>query len=505
MRGLGTVAAVLVAAALLFISFWRLDSVPPLWWDEGWTLSVARNWVELGHYGRLLNGEPVPAGLSGSFVIVAPVALSFRLLGVGIWQGRLPGVLFMLGALGMMTDLARRLYGARVAVITLGTLLLLLGPGVSPILQGRQVLGEVPMLFYLVAGYSCLLTAFRRPVAFLPLTALCWGLALASKAQPVPFWMLAVGVPIGASLFRRRWRAATILVVAALGSVALWRLMPVVQQLIVGPDLVERESLSGLRDVTALVFAVANRLSSLQILMISAPSVAAGLFYELWLRVRRQIPIVDPAVDTARLSLWVLAGSWMAWYIGASVGWARYLFPAAFLGAPFGAAMLGAILDDMSYRDIVRRAAQTMTMLRVREGARALLLILLVVWTIAVTPAVFFAHYLVGADDSVTQVATYLNDEVSDSALIETYESELFLLLDRRYHYPPDQLTVPLNRRTFVGQDVEIDYDPLAADPEYLVIGNQALVWGLYDPELVAQHFALVLETRRYQVYARAR
>ena len=32
---------------LLVAGLWNL-SAPPLWWDEGWTLSLARNWVERG-------------------------------------------------------------------------------------------------------------------------------------------------------------------------------------------------------------------------------------------------------------------------------------------------------------------------------------------------------------------------------------------------------------------------------------------------------------------------
>src|ERR1041385_1891173 len=52
-----------VTAFSLFLLTVSLDSVPPLWWDEGWTLSVARNWVETGRYQRLLAGHLVPHGL----------------------------------------------------------------------------------------------------------------------------------------------------------------------------------------------------------------------------------------------------------------------------------------------------------------------------------------------------------------------------------------------------------------------------------------------------------
>src|SRR3712207_2846052 len=74
-----------LALARLVAGLWHL-SAPPLWWDEGWTRSIARTWAERGHYGRLLAGELAPPGLGASFPVTGAVALSFRLFGVGIWQ-----------------------------------------------------------------------------------------------------------------------------------------------------------------------------------------------------------------------------------------------------------------------------------------------------------------------------------------------------------------------------------------------------------------------------------
>src|SRR5437867_2492656 len=151
---LHTGAGALLALILLLLGTINLGSVPPLWWDEGWTLTVARTWVERGHYGRLLAGQLVPSGLEAAFPVTAPIALSFRLLGIGVWQGRLVGVFFTLGTLALMYYLARCLYDRSVAIGTLAVLLFLSpDPAIHPILMGRQVLGEMPALFYLLAGY----------------------------------------------------------------------------------------------------------------------------------------------------------------------------------------------------------------------------------------------------------------------------------------------------------------------------------------------------------------
>src|SRR3989442_14208228 len=87
---------------LIFASTINLQCLPPVWWDEGWNLSVARNWVEMGHYGRLLDGEPSSPGLSTGFPAIAPIAFSFRVLGVGVWQARLVGIFFTLSALTLI-------------------------------------------------------------------------------------------------------------------------------------------------------------------------------------------------------------------------------------------------------------------------------------------------------------------------------------------------------------------------------------------------------------------
>src|SRR5215510_8317731 len=90
-------AGVLLVLLVLLAASVKLESAPPLWWDEGWTLSVARNWVERGYYGRLLAGKPAPPGLEAAFPITAVVSFSFRLLGVGVYQARAPGVIFIVG------------------------------------------------------------------------------------------------------------------------------------------------------------------------------------------------------------------------------------------------------------------------------------------------------------------------------------------------------------------------------------------------------------------------
>jgi hypothetical protein len=102
------------------------------------------------------------------------------------------------------------------------------------------------------------------------------------------------------------------------------------------------------------------------------------------------------------------------------------------------------------------------------------------------------------------KIAEYLNHSTPSDALLETYDSELLFLVQRRFHFPPDQLQVELNKRTFLGQNIAIPYDPMLANPDYLVVGPFSRMWKLYDSILVQQNFwQLVYELPSYSVYQR--
>ena len=110
------------------------------------------------------------------------------------------------------------------------------------------------------------------------------------------------------------------------------------------------------------------------------------------------------------------------------------------------------------------------------------------------------------AELTTQQAADFLNSQTRAGALIETYDSELFFLLNRPYHYPPDQILVELIRRTFLYEDnTRIDYDPLGANPDYLVVGPHSKQWRLYEDVLKTGAFHFVRSFPRYVIYERVR
>ena len=198
------IALSLIAFLFLVLSTVYLDHLPPPWWDEGWTLNVARNWIELDHYGHLTEGQPRAPGLNAAFPVVAPVALSFRLFGIGVWQGRLPSVLYLLGSLALIFFLADRLYKRTIAIGALFVLMFVSGPAVfHPLTLGRMVMGDFPMLFYLLAGYSIFYLSLKKSGWLILLASLFWGISIETKAQTLPFWLCSLLVPLGLCLLKR--------------------------------------------------------------------------------------------------------------------------------------------------------------------------------------------------------------------------------------------------------------------------------------------------------------
>ncbi len=259
--------------------------------------------------------------------------------------------------------------------------------------------------------------------------------------------------------------------------------------------------------MTALVPVLSVRLSALVASLVVGLLVALGLCYAafkfIWNRDKASLGV---DLDVVRLALLVLASSWFAWYMLLSVGWGRYLFPVTFIGSIFAAALLRDLTDHFSLLFTLKRAGYALRHLRFnRLSAGALLATVLITMTFSGTLKILYGSYVNGASTSALQVAEFLNTHTVPDALIETYDSELFFLLDRRYHYPPDQIHVELIRRSVLHQHVPIDYDPLAADPDYLVVGPFSKLWQLYNPVLATGAFRLLRAYSRYDVYGRVR
>ena len=494
-------------AACLFLmvfgsGFIHIQSFPPLFFDEGWTVCVARTWVESGHYGCLLRGEPAPPSLAAHFPVVASVAASFSLFAVGVWQARLVGLSYTFGAVLLLYVLTRRLYGRSVSIAALALLILVpLKWSIHPLYIGRQVLGEMPLLFFLLAGFVCFLRSARRPLWVVG-AVVCWAFALMTKAQVAPFLIASfVGTIVSLSV-RRNWAAAGNMVVIMCGAWGGFRFLIEAKNWLLSGHTMAHPSTDGMTEAIALVLVPAIRLETIQYLFVAWVEYPLGLAYAVW-RLHR-LPGSDTKASleqTAQFMLLVLTGSWLAWFAFLSAGEPRYALPGLFLAAPFTALLFHDATSGFNVVFLLRTLTELMPGRRVTaQGLKAAVVVVLLAimgWGAVNARYAFRARE---DDRDMFAVTQYLNTTTPPTALVETYDSELFLFLNRPYTYAFPRHLVEIIRRE-QGQAQAVTYDPLEHHPDYLVVGEYGRWAGFYKPLIAQNRVRLVTTIGRYQIY----
>jgi 4-amino-4-deoxy-L-arabinose transferase-like glycosyltransferase len=190
--------SVFVLAA--FLICFHFTDTPKVWVDEGVFTETAKNLATHGILG--LQTEPgkfFPMNnflLSTGYPVILPVAGSFMLFGTGIWQARLPMLIYMFLLFVVFYLFVKKKYGFSAAILSV-LLLLSFSPFYG---NGRPVQGEVPGLFFMVLGSWFLLlwegSAFQNKK-----WALFSGLALGLAAATKPIFLLGVSATLVISLF----------------------------------------------------------------------------------------------------------------------------------------------------------------------------------------------------------------------------------------------------------------------------------------------------------------
>jgi hypothetical protein len=204
-----------------------------------------------------------------------------------------------------------------------------------------------------------------------------------------------------------------------------------------------------------------------------------------------------------KLSLWSLAGSWFAWYLLLSNGGERYLATPAALGSMFAAGMLCDFTGGCQVRGTFNKAGALLTGKdRSLSAIKGLLALLLVVCSLVITSLTYWITWR-SSDSSAQVAAAVLNQHTPPGSLVESYDSEIFFFLEQPYHYPPDAVHGELLRRYLLDPAHPVDYDPLAAAPDYLVVGPVSAKWRLYEDAIAAGAFTPILQQGSYTIYER--
>lgn len=488
----------LLGLGTMGLGLYHLGTYPAPWFDEGWYLQIPRNLVLYGQYAPLSaeGFRSADTVLSVAPTLYLPVAAVFKLAGIGFFQARVVMLGYWLVASAAFYLAARRAYGPTVAVVALYLFLFRLedDPFTSTFYLGRQVMGEVPALGFLLAGGLLWFRALESPTrrgGRLVGAGLLLGLAAITKLQ---FILLILPTLLVTGLIARLyWRERTLgpaLITAGicLATLALWY---GVLRLLLGPEnfAVLLRDLSSASAPQVRVSSGVAFLRGAKFLLRSTFLVVGvpGLLYALLSGARRERP------NLPALFLFCFVGSALGWYLLASVGWTRYAYPFLAVGNLFIARLLVDLGDGLRFE---RRAGGWPVAAR---GVAVLALIGLLPWG----NFRLLARELVAPDRSLEQFNAYLQVHVPAGAVIETWEWEVAVLdTAHRYHFPPTPLLNTLIAQANLGvTDEPVAYDFLAARPDYVVVGRFAQWTELYPLTILAAHGRPVVTIGPYVLY----
>jgi 4-amino-4-deoxy-L-arabinose transferase-like glycosyltransferase len=480
--------------AFVGLSGVEITRFPLPWWDEGWTLSVAKNWVTSGHYGHTINGALTGPTLSAHLPVVAIVAASFMLFGIGLAQARMAIVVCAALQLVSMYLLTRRLSSRNAAILAM--ILVTILPvqwDMSVLILSRNVLGEIPSLLFIFSGLLLLLRSQGERVGWLVLAGIVLGIALATKAQVMPFVVFALAVVALQVLIHDRRRGMRLLGVLASALVVMYGI-GVLRQVVLSSPRSPADPIAGLADVTGMVFNLDIRYETLRFAVLTGAILTLSLGVRLLqtLKAFRRQPGPD-WTEAVRSILILTAASWYGWYVLLSIGWGRYGFPAFVLAAPFAAELLLRLFA------IIRTGVEPLDGRRVRPGLRFVAAGLLLFFSLAAVRQAWFGILALGGPmppSGLEEVTGYLNRSTPQDATVETYDSEALFLLERAVHVPPAQVNVEFLRRNYLKESNSLSYDLDNVRADFLLVGTFSR--GFYAPLIDRGAYVLV---RRFGVY----
>ena len=317
-RHLPSVAVLLLVVVL---AAWHLSLAPPTWYDEGVNLQAARNLARSGQYG--LEYEPGQISLfdvqltTGPTVIV-PVALVFKVWKVGLTQGRVVMLAFVLAAALGVYLVGRLLYSHAVGLLAV---LVLCGMEAAAPFRVRDVVGEIAALAFTFWGVAVLSLARGRGATWYMGAGLLLGLAVLSKGQ----FALLVPAVVGAWLVSRRASSFTgvkfmaALLVAMAVPIVLWQAFQLLSLGFAGYQA-HLQGQSAAVSVSAGVPFLSATVSNAELLL-SARLAVLALIAMLYVVVREVRGLGE------RLILPGFAVLWLVWFLGFSVGYERYTVP----------------------------------------------------------------------------------------------------------------------------------------------------------------------------------
>ncbi|MDW8068675.1 MAG: glycosyltransferase family 39 protein [Anaerolineae bacterium] len=490
---LRSVAILIAVAGILFLALYNLTDYPLTWFDEGSHLHVPKALVRFGVYadysseGLRYYGPTIGVGPT----VMLPIAAVFKVFGIGLLQARLVMALYLLAAIYGFYRLAFTLGGCRLAWAV--TALVVSSTGI--IEYGRQVLGEVPGLFFVVAGFGLWLSAWEKASGRrLVLVGALLGLAMVTKHQYLLILAPTLALAWLANLLYYRVAPQRVFLVPGLIAAACLALWQIYLILYLGPSTAS-ENLEMLRQQAAgAAFAFSPKLMRESVKYLLSLSVYLGmLFPVLFYGSVLSLPRHREGQRWGVVLLFVLTN--LLWYIFASIGWPRYAFP--------GLTMASFFVADFFHRLTDGFTIEWTSLWETLRGKRSDLQKYAFRWAMLLWFAIMVARPLVynvrrivaPPLNTPAAMAAYLDAHVPHDTLIETFEPEMGFLTDHNYHFAPTEVLHQGVRYVWLnGPPPSESYDFVQKEkPDYVLIGPLARWINLYPADVLADHYRPVV------------
>lgn len=486
-------ALLLLAAVIAWASFYNLAHYPDLWWDEAIFSETAANLAQQGRYSFTVQSPDqlwdLDYRISAGPALILPVALAYRLLGVGLVQGRLVAGLYLSFAFLALFLAGRRLFGPTAALLAVALTLV----GTDVLYWGRSVLGDVPALGLFIFGLWLISRGWEedsRPSLFLG--AVFLGLAFDAKE----FYGLAFLPPLAVLAWRDwgRWRfLARNLFIFILG-VSLPLLGYLILKAVILGGLTPAaihfwEQKALLRHEFFTPLTIGRVYGENFRYLLTHPLFLAGLLGSFWLWRTGRLTLVR-GLWLANFILWTLV------YFTA-VFWHRFALPALFLAAPPAAALICRV---------VRRLTSGLSP-RSLQWTTTGLLAGFFFWGYPVTGLDYMKTISQTHGQTPSRLVEYLQQHIPRSSLIETPEYELAFLDDQhRFHLMPAFFFIKSDENgveLLNPRNSPYDFNQVKAD--ILILGSfgKSVFSRVYPPSRVARYWRKVAQVRYYDIYVR--
>lgn len=492
------------AMLVYFFAFYNLTRYPAPWFDEGSHLHVPKTLVHYGVYADISSdgfryyGPTIGVGPT----VMLPIAAMFQLFGVGLLQARIVMALYLLAAVYGFYRLVEYLSGKWIAWIAVA--LMVSSRGVLIIYYGRQLLGEVPGLFFLVLGIFLWFSKWEddRNWKRLSLIGLLFGLAMITKYQYLLFlaptlilsWLLDIFYYKTSS--HRNFLVPGII---AAGSFGIWQLLTL-QYLGPSTALENLQLLRASAEGAAFNFNIhqlTTNLNTLASRSIYLEALLPALIYGFFVC----IPRTRDGQNSSVIFMLVILN--LAWFVFSSIGWIRYAFIGLALSSIFVARLFYDITGGFKFDWSLGRFHFLFDKKNTYRIATSIWLLAIIVIPMSKKVVVIASP----GPDYAQQMSVYLNENVPQNTIIETWEPEMGFLTDHNYHYPPNALlAVAVNQVYYSGEPVQDRYDFIQTEkPDYLLVGEFSKWTEIYPLEELAGEYELIQTFGDYDLYERVK